>query len=404
MTNTAAHWLSGTPMDPTAAVLEPLPSIPGFPILHIGSCGVIVGPTGRGRSSFVQAMLYDAGLAGQRCAYLGSEVTSGEFNARAAALVKLRGDQVDDDMRERLAAIRYLDLASTIAHAWVHPKEWVETVVDSYALIAIDPLSAAAAALDLDFDKSNHDYIRFYDRLVQSLTGRGVAVVLVDNVGHAEEARARAKGASAKSDRADLTFTCSPSAAPAGLAVKAGKVRSVRAGHQRGDEWLFLKDTQRVIARERNSTPDTTSTFRPTTIMQRVSEAVERDPGLSKRALRTAVGGKAATVDLALELLLSEGHIAAEEDGQTLHHRSLKPYRGDTVSTVSAPCPDRVPDTLPATVSDRVPPPVGGGPDGDTVSAPHNNNSPTVSHSHNGNGHDPDAELTRIGDKFQEAS
>src|SRR5207248_289693 len=120
---------------------------------------------------------------------------------------------------------------------------WVEGIVACYELLAIDPLSAVASALDLDFDKSNAEFIRFYDRLVQSLTTRGVAVAMVDNVGHAEDAKRRAKGASAKSDRADLTFSCTLSTNPVGLIVKAQKVRSVRAGFQRGDEWLFGKDT-----------------------------------------------------------------------------------------------------------------------------------------------------------------
>jgi hypothetical protein len=40
--------------------------------------------------------------------------------------------------------------------------------------------------------------------------------------------------------------------------------------------------------------------FRPTGYMQRVSRVVEQQPGLSKRAVRESVHGKAATVDLAL--------------------------------------------------------------------------------------------------------
>jgi hypothetical protein len=33
--------------------------------------------------------------------------------------------------------------------------------------VVIDPVSAVASAPDLDFDKSNDDWVRFYDRLVQ---------------------------------------------------------------------------------------------------------------------------------------------------------------------------------------------------------------------------------------------
>jgi hypothetical protein len=366
-------------MDPAAAEVEPLPALPGFPFLHAGTGAVIVGPTGRGRSSLVQACLYDAALAGMSCAYLGCEVTAGEFNARAAMLAGLRGDDINDELRERLGQVRYLDLASVIAKAWdvehaskgsdggdayvakmntplgeqppavTRRSAWADLVAARYQLIAIDPLSAVASALDLDFDKANVEFIRFYDQLVQPLISRGVTVVMVDNVGHAEDAKARAKGASAKQDKPDLTFSCSLSTTPPGLIIKAGKVRSIRAGHQRGDEWIFLKDTQTTVSRTR--VESTAPAFRPTTIMQRVSEAVEHDAGLTRNSIRTTVGGRAEYVTLALELLISERYIDAEKDGQALRHKSIKAYRASTESTESQPSPNRVPDSVPGTES-----------------------------------------------------
>jgi archaellum biogenesis ATPase FlaH len=342
-------WLSGQPMDPAAAPVEPLPTLAGFPFVPEGNGVMIVGPTGGGRSALVQAALYDAGLAGLDCAYLGSEITPGEFNARAAVLADRRGDTINDEIRGRLSLVRYLDLASVIASAWARTDEWANAIVGRYTVVVIDPISAVASALDLDFDKANADYIKFYDRLVAPLTSRGVAVILVDNVGHAEEAKARAKGASAKSDRADLTFSCSQSTNPPGLIIKAGKVRSVRAGFQRGDEWLFLKDPQRIVARGHSE--ETHPAFRPTTIMQRVSEAVERDPGLSANAIRTTIGGRSEYVTLALQLLVSEGYIDAERDGQAHRHRSLKPYTTPTASTESPPSPNQVPDPVLGTES-----------------------------------------------------
>ncbi len=383
----------GTPMDPAAATTEPLPALPGFPFLHAGSGSMIVGPTGRGRSSLIQACLYDAAIAGENCAYLGCEVTADEFNVRAAILAKLRGDRVDDEIRARLAHIRYLDLGSVIVQGWTNPQVWVELIASRYRLIALDPLSAAAAALDLDFDKSNHDFIRFYDRLIQPLTAQGVTVAIVDNVGHAEEARTRAKGASAKSDRADLTFSCSLSTTPPGLIVKAGKVRSVRAGFQRGDEWLFSKDTQRIAPRERSGVEQHTA-FRPTNIMQKVSEALEHDAGLTKRTIRTTIGGNKSNVDLALELLIAENFVEVRRDGQAHHHHSVKPFREATVPTVPTPWPDRAPATVTTTVPNRVPPLKGGtGLDGHgSEELQSNNRAP-----------DADAELERVGNKFQEA-
>jgi hypothetical protein len=343
-------WLAGRAMDPDASPVEPLPCAPGFPFCYPGASAVIVGETGGGRSALVQACLYDAAIAGQRCAYLGGEITPGEFDARAGIIARRRGDPINAELRDQLAHVRYLDLASTIGHAWREPKDWIDGISECYDIVVIDPLSAVASALDLDFDKSNADYVRAFDRLLQPLTTRGATVVIVENIGHAEDAKRRAKGASAKGDRADLTFACSAVANPPGLAIKAQKVRSVRAPFQRGDEWLFERDTQRIQRRAGNTIePD--HAFRPTTIMQRVSELLQHDEGLSANAIRTAIGGRGEYVTLALQLLVAEGFIEAQQEGQARRHHSLKPYRQPTESTESHPSPNQVPDPVPGTRS-----------------------------------------------------
>jgi hypothetical protein len=384
-------WLSGAPMDPIAVSLEPLPTLPGCDFLHPGQGVVIVGPTGRGRSSLAQAMMYDAARAGVPCAYLGCEVTQGEFNARAAVLSDRRGDLIDDELRAQLAGVRYLDLPSTMSYAWAHPVEWIELVSERYQLVFIDPLSAVASALGLDFDTSNADYSRWYDRLIQPLVTAGVTMVGIDNVGHADEAKARAKGASAKQDKPDLTFSCSLSTAPSGLLIRAGKVRTVRAAFQRDDEWIFVKDTQRVVPRDRAG--EDRPAFRPTKVMERVSRVVEQDGRLSANAICTAVGGRKANVTLAIQLLLSEGYLSVEEDGQAHYHHSVKPYRETTRSTGSGPVPNQVPEPAAPTGSTGSPPlkeGPGTGPGGKT-----HEDSNRVS--------DADAELERVSEKFGDA-
>ncbi|HEY4895402.1 MAG TPA: hypothetical protein VII01_04870 [Solirubrobacteraceae bacterium] len=352
-----AGWLDGEPMDPTATPHEPLAAVAGFPFAYPGACVTIVGPTGGGRSSLIEACAYDAGKAEQRVAYLGHEVTREEFDARAAALAERRGDEIDKGLLTALAAIRYLDLTSTLAAAWSDPDAWVEGIVARYDVVAIDPLSAVAAALDFDFDKSNREYVLFHGRLIQPLVSRGVSVAIVDNVGHAIEAKSRAKGASAKGDLSDVLIACSPH--PHGLLVNVRKVRSVRAPFRRGDAWLFREREQSVEPFEREQAERVATSFRPTNIMEKVSREIEQHDGLSKTAIRTAIGGNAKNVDLALELLIAEGHIERRQDGpQKLSHHSLRPYREATESAESEPSPDQVSDPVPTTESDRVLSPV----------------------------------------------
>jgi hypothetical protein len=56
--------------------------------------------------------------------------------------------------------------------------------------------------------------------------------------------------------------------------------------------------------------------FRPTTLMERVSEALEVEPGLSKTRLRDAVSGKSSRAkDTAIRLLVAEGYVRTEPEG-----------------------------------------------------------------------------------------
>jgi hypothetical protein len=317
-------WLVGRPMDPEAVSLEPLPTVKGFPFLHLSAGALISGPTGKGRSSLMQAGIYDAARLGVSCLYLGVEVTAEEFDARAGNLAGVRGDEVDEALRDQLSRARYVSLTSTIVKAWDKPDDWVAGVKAAYTVVVMDPLSSVAGALGFDFDKGNADYINFYDRLVQPLADAGVAVALVDNIGHSQETSGRAKGASAKQDKADLVFSCR--SVHDGLAIRCQKARPIRATVRENDEWLFGRASQRIEQRAKH-TDGAAPAFRPTVLMERVSWLVEGNPGLSKRAIRSAVKGGNAYIDLALELLLSEGFVEVRRDGQSDQHHSLKPFR-----------------------------------------------------------------------------
>jgi hypothetical protein len=336
----ANDWLKGEPVDPLAEAPEPLPIPAGVPFAHEGAAVLISAPTGSGKSYLVEAGLIDSALAGVPCAFLSGETTLAECNARAADIATRRGEALTDDMRERLAShLRYLDLGTVIRAAWADPERWVEEITQRYTIIGLDPLSAVASALDLDFDKSNAEYVLFHDRLVKPVVDRGLIVLAVDNIGHAFDARGRAKGVSAKQDKADVVISCAPRAQPAALMLKAVKVRSVRAPFQRGDTWTFDRETLHVRVVHDDAGGEA---FKPTGLMERVSRALEEEPGLSRNGVRSAVKGKASYVDLALELLVAEGFVNAERDGQSKRHHVVKPYRVPE----SQPGPDRVPDPV----------------------------------------------------------
>jgi hypothetical protein len=239
-------WLVGSPMDPCAVPFDPLPTLAGFPFMHAAMAAVIAGPTGRGRSSLIEACAYDAARKGLQVAYLGSEVTDQEFNARAALLAEKRGDD-PEDVREDLARVRYLDLRDTLERAWKKPKQWVEGAGRFYDVVIIDPVGDALETLRLE--DTNEDYRRFYGRLIEPLRKHTAAVVMLDNVGHSDDARERPLGPSSKMHKADLMFSCEAQDEPPALQMTLRKRRTIRSSLRVGASWECDEATQRVVPR-----------------------------------------------------------------------------------------------------------------------------------------------------------
>jgi hypothetical protein len=61
--------------------------------------------------------------------------------------------------------------------------------------------------------------------------------------------------------------------------------------------------------------------------MERISQAVEGEPGITKNGIRQAVHGKNDAKDTALAILIEEGFIRLEVAGQSHRHHSIKAYR-----------------------------------------------------------------------------
>ncbi|HUA10511.1 MAG TPA: hypothetical protein VMA83_00735 [Solirubrobacteraceae bacterium] len=351
MTVSAAHLeeelvepaaFDGEPLDPLATPAERDPAVPGFPFALAGACTQISGPTGAGRSTLAEVGLYDGAKIGLHSAYLGSEVQLEEFNARGRDIARRRGDKLDDELRRQLAVVRYLDLASTVTVASRKPDEWADQIPRKFVTVVFDPLAAVASALGLDFDTANSDYDRFYDRLVQPLVNAGVSVVLLDNIGHAIDARTRARGASAKGARADITVHAAHASNPEGLKLTIDKVRPVRAPFRRGDAWLFTRATLELTS----LTAADRQSWRPTTLMEKASRAIEETPGLTATKIAQLIGGKRAHALQAVSFLVSDGFVHVDPDGRYPTHKSIEPYRASGTGTPS------IPDRFPVPVAD----------------------------------------------------
>jgi hypothetical protein len=115
---------------------------------------------------------------------------------------------------------------------------------------------------------------------------------------------------------------------------RPGHVRRLAEGEHVATARLFSEpdDAVRVVIEP----PAERGEFRPTTLMERLSEAIELEPGIGKKALRGAVTGKNDAKELALRLLVADQFVRVERDGQAHRHFNERLYRAAEDPKVTA--------------------------------------------------------------------
>lgn len=184
-----------------------------------------------------QTIAYDVALAGGRSLYLTGELTPNEFTARARKISEARDGELTDEAaatwRDRVA---FADVSEALPLIWQDPVAW-RAVCAEFSLIVVDAVSDVGAALDLKFSRDNDDWLKFYAVFVGPCQGR-VAVLLLDNIGHGEDASRRAMGASAKGHKIDIRLSSKRREDPSSLLITCEKARPTRAPFRRGDRWV----------------------------------------------------------------------------------------------------------------------------------------------------------------------
>jgi hypothetical protein len=250
------------------------------------------------------------------------------------------------------------------------PATFLALIESRYALAVIDGLSEAFVLLDLD-PYSNVDAARFLSTIARPIAETGAAVLLIDHVVKSKETRGRyAIGAQHKLAGIAAAYSTevikAPSRTDDGL-IKI-RVEKDRHGHVRGHAQsgvITLMHIKPEAGGERVTVtlepPETTVSageFRPTTLMERLSKFLEAEPGAGLNTIRRGVQGKTEYVDQALRILVAEGFVRVQVDGQTKRHFVDLEYREDT---------DRDPATQPRPNRD----PVAGDPNRDPATPPY---------------------------------
>jgi len=235
----------------------------------------------------------------------------------------------------------------------------------SYELAVIDGLSEAYNLLGLD-PYSNVDAAKFLAALARPIADAGAAVLLIDHVIKAKEARGRyALGAQHKLAGIAVAYSThaihSPSRTSAGL-IRLN-VEKDRHGHVRSHAQAGVIALAHITPQNDGDQvtvtlepPDVSVTdsgeFRPTVLMGRVWTHVNNEPGASRNAIKRAVTGRSEWVDKAITLLITEGYIDRRKESQTHTHYTLRDYQDQPSPTDSQPSPgpgssNRVPGSPP---------------------------------------------------------
>jgi hypothetical protein len=339
----AAAILEASRVDLVALIRDGMPEpayVPGCaPWLLAGKRYLMPAAAGTGKSLVALIVAVESVKAGGTVAILDVENGADEYARRLADILAARDPDgaLAHGCQQRLHYHAWPQLSLT----WT-TEDWSDALVGT-DLAIFDSSRLALSGVGLAEDKAD-DYGKFVNALILPLIKAGAATIMLDNTGHGEQDRAR--GTSSKADLNEVVY-----------ALKAGApFDRDRAGHLR-----LIRTRSRFSGLPRelhvhlgantytapvDVSPDgdrQERPFRPTVLMERVSLALQAEPGLSKRSIRTAVSGRAEWIDLALEILIAEGYVEDRRDGKANRHHSIKPYLEASAEADRVPVSDRVP-------------------------------------------------------------
>jgi hypothetical protein len=178
-------------------------------------------------------------------------------------------------------------------------------------------------------EDANDDYAKFVNKLVVPLARSGSTTLTLDNVGHGEGGHPR--GASAKGDLNEVVFQLN--AVEPFDQETPGKVVWRRKRHRFSGVPLAMEqvlgggafELPKPLVQDQDGEP---KAWRPTHLMEQVSQVIEAEPGCSTNFIEGHVKGKREYVFDAIQLLAKEGFIRREDGPRNsqLHH-SNTPYR-----------------------------------------------------------------------------
>jgi hypothetical protein len=322
----------------------------GVGLLYPGLVHSVYGESESGKSLLMQ--------------HLAAQIISDPKNPRPVLYVDFESDPASVIERLRMFGAQPDDIARWFAyvrpevdpdHAFsnraAEQDAYGQLLATRWALVIIDGVGEALTVYGKS-DIDNGEVRQWSRQLPQPLAERtGAPVVLIDHLGKNTETRGRhAIGAQAKlATISGAAYMVEP-LAPIGrglrgiLAIRLTKdrpgwVKAHGGTWRKGDrsQVVALADidaTQRddltmvTIGPPDDHVGDPARPFRPTQLMEKVSQHVEEAPGTSRSQITAAVQGKAQAARAAIDLLQAEGYIkAALGPRNAQQYSSVRPYR-----------------------------------------------------------------------------
>ena len=325
-----ADQLLGTRVDLTAIdASEPRPWLPGAEhILRPGIRATWFAPRGAGKSLAALMLAVQVIEAGGSALYIDAENGERRMAERLDAILADRPPLLRDVVAARLdyrprPRLRRLDAAAR--------GEWAEAAA-GYALAIFDPTARMLSQLDYD-ENAPGDFTAFVEAVIDPLAERGVAVLLLDNVGH--DAQGRPRGTSSKLDLTELAYRVTSD----GIGPdRCGTIRLERTRTRDGDEAASLEVK---AGGEEYGRIGPSKAQRRTDLHDAVLDTLDGDEPLGIRKIAAAVRARYPGVRFATDALADALHKWATDPASGIVSGARGGYRlARTGGRGTAPVPD----------------------------------------------------------------
>lgn len=311
----------------------------GLRLIYPGKEHSVIGEMESGKSWLIVACVVAELHAGQSVVYIHYEEADPTDTVDRVRALGVPDDQV-------LALLRFVGPEQPVS-----PQVLARLLDPAPSLVVHDGVNEAMALHGWAI-REEDGAADFRRHLVKPCTSVGAAVLSADHVVKDKESRGRyALGSIHKGNALNGALLVLENAEPFGRGQRGRShvyVTKDRPGHLRrhgratktpGKTYvgeLVIDDTRQHVDYLDLAflAPDpehrAESEAQPVGVMAKVSELLAAHPGgLSKNAIETMVGGRATIVRTALELLVADGYVAAEQRGTAKIHTLIKDYEGE---------------------------------------------------------------------------